>query len=165
MRKKEQTEERWLTSLKKALVKHGVTVDAIAGAVKRAMEAERMTFTQDGEAVSLGPHHAVQLKGASLAIELYRPQSARQLDAGRPILNVQAGAKVQLVFFGEARDALPEAGTVVPSLPTPMSAELRATLVRQGKIPPDGTVPETAKAESPKALPEPKRGDGWLLGR
>ncbi len=153
-------EERWVTNLKKALVKHGITVDAIAGVIKRAMDAERRGVGEDGKAVSLGPHHNVQLKAAAMATEIHLPRRAGQRDPGRVMLNVQAGAKVQLVFFGKAIEPTPHEETVPDHSP-----ELKAVLVRAGKILPDGGVPGTAKAEASKALPERKaqeRGERWL---
>ena len=160
-------EERWISSLKKALVKAGVTVDAIAGAIHRALTAERKAVGEDGEVVSLGDHHAVQLKAASLTVDLHVPRRANQNGGERTMLVVQAGAKVQLCYFGEAKDPLepPEAPGATGTIPAePMSATAKQHLIRSGQMLPDGSVPEAPKAlETSKALPEgTDRGEGWL---
>lgn len=162
-------EERWISALKKSLVKAGVTADAIAAVIQRALTAKRMGVGDDGEAVSLGPHHNVQLKAAAMATEIHLPRRAGQLDPGRVMLNIQAGAKVQLVFFGTAIEPTPEAETGVPSLPAaepvPMSDVLKTHLVRQGKLNPDGSVAEAPKRLEVPPGPEGKareRGERWL---
>ena len=158
-------EERWISSLKKALVKAGVTVDAIAGALGRALTAKRTAIGEDGAVVSLGDHHAVQLRAASLTVDLHAPRRADRNGGERTMLVVQAGAKVQLCYFGEAKEPLevPAAPGVTVTIPAgPTSPELRAAMIRAGKGQPDGTSLEAAKVEAPQAMTEPKRQEGWL---
>lgn len=152
-------EEHWLVGLKRALVKHGVTADAIASVIKGALTAKRMVAGQDGQAVELGDHHGVQLKAVEIVHEIYAPRRVGQID-GRTMLVVAGDAKVQLMMFGDvvAAASLPE-GEGAPSVPVQaperMSDELKAHLVRVGKVLPSGEIPEAPKATEAKALPEP----------
>jgi len=81
------------------------------------------------------------------------------------MLNVEAGGKVQLLYFGDVKGEVPEAqGATVTVSPEPMSATAKQHLIRSGQLLPDGTAPPTAKAsDEAKALPEAKDRDEKFL--
>ncbi|HLG43666.1 MAG TPA: hypothetical protein VI337_01485 [Nitrospirales bacterium] len=152
--------DHWLTGVRKAFIREGASLKKAARVVSEAMDAEYVEVVKhEGSITEERSYidHRIRLAAAETALGVFAPRTAGGgVGEGRMVLNVQAGAAVQLVYFGEAKEPL--------ELPAaPVSPELKQVLIRQGKIAPDGS-PEAPKAlETPKALPEAKpNGDGWL---
>jgi len=164
-------DERWVSALKKALAKCGVTVSTIAEVISAALGAERQAVTSEGEAVSLGPHHGIRLRAAGMVQEVFAPRRAHGRDGeGRQMLVVVVDPRLEPIMFAGPPDpsvvllppAQPQGDEALPV--EPMSAALRAARIREGKALPSG---EPVKAvETPRdpstTLPEAKdQGDGW----
>lgn len=165
MAKRERV-EGWLGPLRKALIHEGATVRKVAKRIAEGLDAEYVEVAKhEGQITDERAYidHGVRLKAATTATEIFAPRTTGGRD-GEPrlMLNVQAGANVQLVYFGEAKDApeLPEA----PGVTVTMSAEMKAAMIRAGTVHPDGAAPATAKAsDEPKGLPESTpKDEGWL---
>lgn len=152
-RKSESPEEGWLRKLRMDLLRLGRKATAV---LSESLEAGRQAPGPDGTVISLGPDYQTRLKAVGLLLGAVVPRRAERDGEVRPILHIHAGAKVQMMFFGEVIEPAPEVH----------SPELKAQLIRSGRLLPDGTAPETAKAtEATKVLPEPNpKRDGWLKG-
>lgn len=156
-KRKSGRETGGLASIQKALIAEGGSIREVAKRIVAGMDATYVEVVKHKGKITdekVYADHPTRLKAVTLACGIHAPRARGKADEIRPILNVQAGARVQMVFFGEVRDAADDRDGR-PSLPTPISAELRATLVRQGKVLPDGTAPQDeerpASADAPKA--------------
>ena len=98
--------------LLRKIEEQGGTNEAFAKVIVDALKAEYVEVSkQDGwiGEERFYADHPTRLQAFDRGMELKGVTGGRAKQQGandeRPILNVQAGAKVQLVFFGEARDA------------------------------------------------------------
>ncbi len=106
-----KTEAMRLVQLRK-IEEAGGTEEALARVVTDALTAEYVEVAKlEGQITDEKAYadHPTRLQAFDRILDLKGLTGTRGRQKGeqdeRPILNVQAGAKVQLVFFGEARDA------------------------------------------------------------
>ena len=106
-----KTEAMRLVQLRK-IEEAGGTEEALAKVVTEALTAEYVEVAKHlGQICEEKAYadHPTRLQAFDRILDLKGLTGTRTRQKGeqdeRPILNVQAGAKVQLVFFGEARDA------------------------------------------------------------
>jgi len=169
MRKPNGKAEPWLVGVRKAFIREGASLRKAARVVSEAMDAQYVEVAKhEGQITDERSYvdHQTRLKAACTVTEIFAPRTAGGgAGEGRFMLNVQAGAKVQLLYFGDVIGELPEAQGATVTIPVePVSQEMKQALVRQGKALPSG---ETVKA--PEAKPEPTtlpegtpKGEGWL---
>ena len=93
----------------------GGTEDALAKVVTEALTAEYVEVAKaEGRITDEKAYadHPTRLQAFDRILDLKGLTGTRSKHQGtqdeRPILNIQAGAKVQLVFFGKAIDAIPD---------------------------------------------------------
>lgn len=93
----------------------GGTTEALAKVVTDALTAEYVEVAKmEGRITDEKAYadHPTRLQAFDRILDLKGLTGSRAKSQGaqdeRPILNIQAGAKVQLVFFGKAIDALPD---------------------------------------------------------
>jgi len=164
-------EERWLLSLRKALVAAGAPVSKVARRIAEALDAEYVEVVKHQGAITdekAYADHPTRLKAAAMATEIHAPRPAARGSEGRTMLVVAGDAKIQLMMFG---DVVPEGGTLaeresVPvTLTVPMSpdhsSELKAAMIRAGKRLPGGEAPRPAEANSEGSKGQEHR-EGWL---
>jgi len=167
MAKRERV-EGWLGPLRKALIHEGATVRKIAKRIAEGLDAEFVEVAKhEGQITDerMYVDHVVRLRAVTTAVEIFAPRVAGRDGEPRLMLNVQAGANIQLVYFGEAKGEVPEAQGATVTIPAePMSPTAKQHLIRSGQLLPDGTAPPTAKAsDEAKALPEAKDRDEKFL--
>ena len=101
--------------LLRKIEEQGGTNDAFAKVIVDGLKAEYVEVSkQDGwiGEERFYADHPTRLQAFDRGMELKGLTGSRAKQSGaqdeRPVLNIQAGAKVQLVFFGKAIDALPD---------------------------------------------------------
>ena len=113
--KRAMKSDRLRMVLLRKIEEQGGTNDAFAKVIADGLTAEYVEVSkQDGwiGEERFYADHPTRLQAFDRGMELKGLTGSRAKQSGaqdeRPILNIQAGAKVQLVFFGKAIDALPD---------------------------------------------------------